>query len=175
MAGNSRWQFSLSNLGRILEIIITHLICSIPPWSVLISENHCNGDIWYRSFVGASLDPIISPASNIKISIGYRLAVKINKSPLYETTATHFIVNIVTVGWFLWLLKSPAANERLQRLRLLRLSRTQSDTDVSASERIITGLLRRSETAGESSGESSGTSGVSYIHGDRVTLPFHCH
>ncbi|XP_063675228.1 mucin-5AC-like isoform X4 [Bolinopsis microptera] len=59
---------------------------------------------------------------------------------------------------------SVTANERLQRLRLLRLSRTEQSTDVTARERIITGLLRRRETAessGESSGENSGVGGES--------------
>ncbi|KAL5255655.1 hypothetical protein ACHWQZ_G011032 [Mnemiopsis leidyi] len=56
---------------------------------------------------------------------------------------------------------SVTANERLQRLRLLRLSRTQQETDTTARERIITGLLRRRETAGDSSGESSGAGGES--------------
>ena len=46
------------------------------------------------------------------------------------------------------------ANERSQRLRLLRLGRRQ-ESDVSPRERLITGLLRRRENQGESSAESS--------------------
>ena len=93
---------------------------------------------------------------------------------------------VITVSLFHWshavLLNSFSANERLQRLRLLRLSRTEQSTDVTARERIITGLLRRRETAessGESSGENSGAGGVSYLNWQGylltglLTLTFH--
>lgn len=49
---------------------------------------------------------------------------------------------------------SVTANERSQRLRLLRLSRRQ-DSDVTPRERLISGLLRRRETQGESSTETA--------------------